>query len=446
LSLYNVAVVGTLFVLYAWVLYNMPILIKGAKSLRTRGRKNKERSKPNEKLPLVSIIVPVKNEARVIGRLLEALLKLNYPPQKMEIIIVDGASVDGTSTICTNYTRKYPDQVRLLRQSVSNGKPCALNYALKHVKGEIVGVFDADNVPEPDVLMRAVKYFQFSSIAAVQGKTCSINADQKMLTKFVSYEEAVAFETYLQGRDALNLFVPLTGSCYFIRRSVLQKIGGWDEKSLSEDIEISVRLALKGHNIRYAPDAVCWQESSASMTQLISQRIRWFRGSMEVALRYGKLVTRPNRRNVDIEFTLAGSYIFPLCLFGLMIFLYGFIVPVHLDPISQAIAKVASLLTVILLLVTGIVLVYVTNLQKRTNLLWLPFIYLYWILETFIAIYALAQIILKRPRKWEKTIKTGVITGLSLSANILQLINYDLKRYSGINQGKINQQARLRDT
>lgn len=414
MNLYTVAVVGTLFVLYVWALYNIPILVAGAKSLRVRGRKNKERLVPSEKLPLLSIIVPVKDEARVIGRLLEALSKLNYPPDKMEIIIVDGASVDGTVGICAKYIRQHPDQVRLLRQSVSNGKPCALNYALKHVKGEIVGVFDADNVLEPDILMRAVKYFQCSSIAAVQGRICSINADQNMLTKFVSYEEAVAFETYVQGRDALNLFVPLTGCGYFIRRRILQEIGGWDEKSLTEDIEISVRLTLKGYNIKYAPDVACWQESSASIIQLVNQRIRWFRGGMEVALRYGKLVTKPNRKNVDIELTLAGSYIFPLCLFGLMIVLYGFLVSVQLDPISQVIANVATLLILVLFVTTGIILVYVTNLQKRTNLMWLPFIYLYWVMETFIATFALTQIILKRPRKWKKTIKTGVNSSLCL--------------------------------
>jgi len=150
LNLYDVAVVGALFLLYTWAFYNMPILVTGAKTLRVRVRKEDERLILIEKLPLVSIIVPVKDEARVIRRLLEASLGLNYPPEKREVIIVDGASVDGTLGICEEYVGKYPGQLRLLHQSVSNGKPCALNYALKHVKGEIVGVFDADNIPEPE--------------------------------------------------------------------------------------------------------------------------------------------------------------------------------------------------------------------------------------------------------------------------------------------------------
>jgi cellulose synthase/poly-beta-1,6-N-acetylglucosamine synthase-like glycosyltransferase len=169
-------------------------------------------------------------------------------------------------------------------------------------------------------------------------------------------------------------------------------------------------LVLKGYNIKYAPDVVCWRESAGGIVQLVSQRLRWFRGSIETAFRYGKLLTRPNRKNVDIEFTLAGSYIFPLSFFGLMIILHGLLFPVHPDPISQLIANITTLFTAILLTTTGVIMVYVTSLEKRTNVKLLPFIYLYWIMESFIATYAMTQIILKRPRTWEKTIKTGVIT------------------------------------
>lgn len=415
MDLLFITVIGILFIFYTEAFYNIPILVAGVKHLRRERRKKRKELTPGEKLPSVSIIVPVKDEEMVIGRLLRALTRLDYPPEKMEIIIVEDGSVDKTTEICREYVREYPNQIRLIHQLPSKGKPPALNYALKHVRGEIVAVFDADSVPDPDALLNAVKYFQDSSVAAVQGRTCSINEDQNVLTKFVSYEETITFNIYLQGKDALNLFVPLAGSCYFIRRSVIEEVHGWDDESLSEDIEMSVRLALSGYNIKYASDVRSLQETPASLTQLIGQRIRWFRGSMEVALRYGKLVTRPNGKNVDIEFTLAGSYIFPLCLFGLMIVLHSFLVPIQPNPISQVTTNIASLLTVILLLTTGIVLVYVTNLQKRTNLRWLPFIYLYWIMETLIATYALTQIALKRPRKWEKTIKTGVITSLSLN-------------------------------
>jgi cellulose synthase/poly-beta-1,6-N-acetylglucosamine synthase-like glycosyltransferase len=359
---------------------------------------------------MVSILVPVKDEERVVGRLLGALLKLDYPREKMEVVIVEGGSVDETVGVCAEYARRYPDQVRFIRQPASNGKPSALNYALQYVRGEIVAVFDADSVPEPDALMRAVEYFEDSSIAAVQGRTCSINADENMLTKFVSYEEAVRYETYLRGKDSLNLFVPLTGSCYFIRRRVLEEVGGWDDGSLSEDTELSVRLVEGGYGVKYAPEVRSWQENPANLTQLFRQRMRWFRGCMEVSLKYGKLITNFNRRSIDAEVTLAGPYMLALCFMAYLAALCTVLAPIQLDPVFTMMMQVTSLLSIVPLCIIGIALVYVTKPRRVANLLWLPFIYVYWSLQTFLASYALVQILLKRSRRWTKTMKTGAVT------------------------------------
>ena len=326
----SVVAVGVFSVIFVWTLYNIPILVAGVRNLRrSSGKRRKFSFLREEGLPTVSIIVPVKDEEKVVGRLLEALLRLDYPPEKREIVIVEDGSVDKTVKLCREYARRYPGQVRLLRQRTSNGKPSALNYALKHVKGEVVAVFDADSVPEPDTLLKAVEHFEDPSVAAVQGRACSINADANMLTKFVSYEEAVRYETYMRGKDVLNLFVPLTGSCYFVRRGVLLEVDGWDDASLSEDMEVALKLTKEGYRIRYAPEIRCWQEYPVNLAQLIKQRMRWFRGTMEIALKYGRLVTKPNRRNVDAEMTLMGPYMFILCLLSYFMLLHTLLVPVQ---------------------------------------------------------------------------------------------------------------------
>jgi cellulose synthase/poly-beta-1,6-N-acetylglucosamine synthase-like glycosyltransferase len=399
-----------LFFLYIWVLYNVPVLAVGVKHLkRTNLKKKKTKSNP-EKLPTFSIIVPVRNEERVVDRLLKALFKLDYPPEKREIIIVEDGSIDKTPRICRKYAKRHPDCIKFVRQSMSNGKPSALNYALKHARGEIVAVFDADNVPEPDVLLRAAEYFEDSSVAAVQGTPCAINANENMLTKFVSHEEAVRFQAYFRGKDALGLFVPLTGTCQFIRRTVLEEVGGWNEESLSEDMEMSAKLTQRGHTVKYAPDIRSWQENPANLTQFVKQRTRWFRGCMEVALRYGKLLKTFNRKSIDAEVTLVGPYMLIPFLIGYLIALHAFFVPVKSDPVFTIMTRVTTLLTTVTLLLEGIALIYVTKPRKITNLLWLPFIYAYWSLQTFIAAYAFIQIVFKRPKKWKKTIKTGAVT------------------------------------
>jgi len=407
--LYIVAV-GVLSVLYAWTLYNIPILVSGVRHLRRSGKERRKFSSPSkERLPIVSIIVPVKDEEKVVGRLLDALLKLDYPPEKKEIVIVEDGSVDKTVKICRGYTDRYPYQVRLVRRSVSDGKPSALTYALQYVKGEIVAVFDADSVPEPDALMRAAEYFEDESIAALQGRPYSINADENMLSKFISYEEAVRYETYLGGKDVLNLFVPLTGSCYFVRRSVLDEVGEWDDGSLSEDMELSARLVEGGYKIRYASNVRSWQENPASLNQLFRQRVRWFRGCMEVSLKYGKLLKRWDRGCIDAEVTLFGPFIFVLFLLGYSLGICTFLGSIHPDMLFKVMAQGAMLLTTVTLFLIGMALFYMTKPRKVTNLLWLSFVYAYWSVQSLIALCALVQIVLKRPKRWVKTAKTGTI-------------------------------------
>jgi len=416
MNIISLIVTCVLSVLYVWTLYNIPILVVGIKSLREKsGKRNEVPRLSDEDLPTFSITVPVKNEEKVIGRLLDSLLKLDYPPKKREIIIVEDGSTDKTKEICMEYAGRYPNDVKFLHRSMSNGKPSALNYALKHSKGEIVAIFDADSVPERDVLLRAAQYFEDSSVAAVQGRTCSINADENMLTKFLSYEEAVRYEAHIRGKDALGLYIPLLGSCQFIRKEALEEVCGWNEDSLSEDLETSLVLIEKGYRIKYASDVRSWQENPANLARLMGQRTRWFRGCMEVALRYGRLLKNPNKVSVDAEITLAGPYMFAPCLLGYVMAVYSFLVPFQPGPNSVIIAQVVALLTTVLLLMVGIALVYVTKPRKWRNLLWLPFIYLYWSVQNFIALWALIQIVFRRPRRWRKTMKTGIVTNHLLS-------------------------------
>lgn len=400
----------TLSFLYAWVLYNTPILVVGVKRMYRSDSKHKIEGGNWDTLPSVSIVVPVKDEDRVVGRLLKALLELDYPPGKREIIIVEDASMDDSSEICRDFAENHNDCVRFFHRSVSMGKPSALNFGFKHARNDIVAVFDADNVPERDVLLRVAEYFKDPSVAAVQGTTSIINADENMLTKFISYEEAVWLKNYLQGKDVLNLFVPLTGSCQFIRRETSEKVGSWDEHCLAEDLEMSAKITERGFKIRYAPDVISWQEAPSSLSQMIRQRIRWFRGYMEVAIKYGRFLKRLEKRSFDAEVTLMGPYILCLFLANYLISVLFSIFPVEQDPVFVAMSRLTLLLTIAMLLIAGVALICVTKPVTVKNLLWLPFIYAYWSLQCILTTYAFLQVILGRPKAWVKTVKTGSCT------------------------------------
>jgi cellulose synthase/poly-beta-1,6-N-acetylglucosamine synthase-like glycosyltransferase len=400
-----------LSIIYIWTLYNVPVTLAGVRRLLKDSRKERKVASPGSpELPTVSVLVPVKNEEKVVGRLLKALLKLDYPSQKMEIIIVDDGSTDKTVEMCKEYVEKYSDRIKLLQRSRSDGKPSALNYGLIHARGRIVATFDADNVPEPDTLLKAVEFFEDPSVDAVQGTICSINADENMLTKFLSYEAAVRFKAYMQGKDVLKLFVHLAGTCQFIRRGVLTRIGGWSKQSLSEDMEISARLTKNNYSIKYAPDIRSWEENPSTLGQLMNQRLRWYRGCLDAALKYGTLARRPTWRSIDAEITLVAPCMLTVSFLGFLMGLCMSFLPVTHDPLLMVLAPATMLLTLVTLLSAGLALIYVTKPRRVANLLWLPFIYAYWTLQTFVASYALLQIVFRRPRKWNKTVRTGVVT------------------------------------
>lgn len=397
-----------LLVFNLWTLYNVPVLAVGVKHLlRIRKKKGEGFAFRYEDLPSVTIIVPVKNEEKVVGRLLKALANLNYPLSKKEILVVNDKSKDGTEEICSQYAARYPE-IRVLHTLASTTKAAALNFGLKHARGDIIVTFDADSVPEPDVLLKAVKYFKDPAVAAVQGRICSINADENMLTKFLHYEGTLQYEVYVRGKDKLNLFVSLAGTCQFIRREVLEKMGGWNEKSLSEDIELSLRLVEKDYVIRYAPDVQTWEESPNSLLNLVRQRARWYRGNMEMGLKFGVLLKRPSWRRFDAEMTLFGTYLIALCIASYFMAAWSFLIPPNF--VWTLIVRFTSMLTLTIIAFAGIGLVCITRPFRLSNLLWLPFVYAYWGFQSFIAIYAILQVLFRRPQKWSKATRSGAVT------------------------------------
>jgi len=392
---------------FAFALYNIPIVISGFWRLLHAPRKKAKKLNAEQKLPFVSIIVPVKNEANVIARLLDALTSLTYPSDRKEIIVVNDASTDSTGKICLQYSQAYPE-IRVFEKTVSTTKAGALNFGVNHANGEVIATFDGDSVPEPAALLKAVEYFADPSVGAVQGRICSINAKQNMLTRFISYECSVQYEVYLQGKDALDLYVGLAGTCQFIRKKDLDAVGGWNENCLGEDSELSVKLIEHDKVIRYASEVRTFEESPFNVKSLLAQRARWYRGNLEVGFRFGRLMKRPNLRRFDAEITFLGTLMILLCVFNYFAPLWAF----SLSPATfmMVIAQFTGFATLLFLGVIGAALAFMTKPVRLRNVLWLPFIYAYWGFQSFIAMYALLEIILRRKRQWRKTAHLGMVT------------------------------------
>ncbi len=391
-----------LAVLLFWTVYNGSIIYVGVRNKRNQRAKQSS----SQSLPSISLIVPTKNEETVIRRCLDGILTTDYPKDKMQVIIVDGNSNDNTCGVCSEFSEKYPNLFKVITEVESRGKPSALNLALPHITGELVGTFDADSLPDRDALKKVASYFDDKKIMAVQGRTTSINEKRNALTRVISMEEKAWFQMLLAGREKLHLFVPLMGSCQFVRKSILDEMCGWDENSLTEDVEFALRLVEKEHLIKYAPDVCSGQETPDNLGGLIKQRVRWYRGYMETAIKYGRLLDKINRRTVDAEISMAGPF---MMIVSLLSYINWFFVAIFLSQSNPILdfTGLVIVLTAVSLISIGIALTASEKPVRLKNLVWIPSIYVYWLVQMVIAGWAFLNLLFRRKRVWTKTAKKG---------------------------------------
>ncbi len=388
-----------------WTIYHIPIMFAGVCAHK---QKSKNFYVHVNRLPKFSIVIPAKNEEAVVARCLEGLLRQDYPRARMEVIVVEGGSNDATRDICLEFARRFPSVVRVLSQATSTGKPAALNFALPHITGDIVGVFDADSLPERDVLQKIASNFQDPIVMAVQGRTNSLNEEKNILTEVAAMEERAWLQSMVNGREKLNLFVPLTGSCQFVRRRILDEMRGWAEDCLAEDVELSLRLVEENLLVKYDSEVCSRQETPSSLRSLIKQRTRWYRGYMEAALKYGRLLRNPRMKTIDAEVSLMGPFVMVLCLASYLNWALSMFIPMETIGLFPNLSTLAVILTSVTLFSMGTALAFMEKPTKVRNLIWIPFIYAYWFLQTVIASWALLQMVLRRRRAWQKTAKDGL--------------------------------------
>jgi cellulose synthase/poly-beta-1,6-N-acetylglucosamine synthase-like glycosyltransferase len=386
----------------SWTLYQLIIILTG-KLISADGDGS---DLGLDYLPKISLIVPVKNEELVISRCLDSLIGQDYPRDKFEMIIVDGSSTDGTRKICEEYVEKSNHLIKFIDQKGLGGKPSALNDGLKEVTGEIVGVFDSDNVPDSSVLNRVAKKFENQDISALQCRTLSINEDENYLSRLAAKEERLWLHT-MKHRDRLGLFVTLTGSCQFIRRSLLEELGGWKEDALAEDMELALRITDEDKIIRYDEKTRSWQESPSTLRNLLKQRIRWYTGCMENLVSFGRILKNPGKKSFDAEIVLLGPLLMALSPISFLLSLLEISLG---NRLISLIPYASVILTILSLALVGSLLALIEKPFNIKNMAWIPIIYLYWFLQSLIALWSFISLLLGRPRVWSKTEKKGIIT------------------------------------
>jgi cellulose synthase/poly-beta-1,6-N-acetylglucosamine synthase-like glycosyltransferase len=278
-------------------------------------RQRRELEKANLELPAVSLMIPAHNEGMVISGTLKALLNLEYPPDRLEILVINDGSTDDTAERVAAMAADDP-RIRLYnvpKEFAARGKSAALNRGLLQCRHDVIGIYDADNVPEPDsVIQLARQLVSDAALGAVIGKFRCINRKRNLLTRFINLE-SLAFQWIVQsGRWRLLEMATLPGTNYLIRRSLLVELGGWDEQALTEDAEMSIRIYQAGYLIKFIPYAVTWEQEPETLRVWFKQRTRWARGNNYVLEKYATSVFRIKPRVVGVElfYTMAVYYVF----------------------------------------------------------------------------------------------------------------------------------------
>jgi 1,2-diacylglycerol 3-beta-glucosyltransferase len=243
--------------------------------------------------PPVAVIIPAHNEEFVIRDTLLCMLALDYPD--VDLVVVDDRSTDGTAKVLADLQEEFPGRFRFWTRDADAfpGKSAVLNEALAKTTAEVLCVFDADATVEPDFLKRIVPFLADEETAAVQARKIIRNGDENWLTRCQNYEQTL--DSHFQsGRDTIQAAVELRGNGELIKRKALESVGGWNNQTLTDDLDLSTQLHLAGWDIRFAHKVYVWEEGILDWMPLLRQRRRWAEGSLRRYLEYaGDLMFSP---------------------------------------------------------------------------------------------------------------------------------------------------------
>ncbi len=282
--------------------------------------KRPERAAAADKLPVVTVQLPLYNELYVVERLIDAVCRLEYPKELLEIQVLDD-STDETVELTAEIVRRKQAEgfdISQIRRSDRVGfKAGALRHGLTTAKGEYIAIFDADFVPTSDFLTETLSYFIHDRIGMVQSRWEHLNTEYSLLTR----AQAIALDGHFvieqQVRNKAGFFINFNGTAGIWRRSCIEDAGNWQDDTLTEDLDLSYRAQLKGWKFVFLNDFTSPAELPSEINALKSQQFRWTKGAIETSRKILPMVWRaklPLKVKLQSTIHLTNNLVFPFIL------------------------------------------------------------------------------------------------------------------------------------
>ena len=252
--------------------------------------------------PTITIQLPIYNEKYVAARLVNAVCAMDYPKEKIKIMVLDDSDDDTVAILedlVSHYRKNGFDIIHVRRGSRKGYKAGALKYAMKFTNTEFVAIFDADFIPPTWFLKKAIPYFSKSNIGLIQARWGHINENYSAITQAQALSLDFHFLIEQQAKSNSNLFMNFNGTAGIWRRECIEDAGGWHTATLVEDLDLSYRAQMKGWKCMFIPDIVVNAELPVQMNAAKRQQFRWAKGSMQCAIKL--LVDILVKRRITVE-------------------------------------------------------------------------------------------------------------------------------------------------
>ncbi len=401
--------IGALIVFYAGhVLFRAVVAAAGAFPMPSRP----PLARRDEDLPVYTVLAPLYREAAVAADFLAAMERLDYPREKLDLVIVLERDDDDTLTALESSGSALRPRIVSVPYSAPRTKPKACNVGLLQARGEFLVIYDAEDRPEPSQLREALAAFDSAGpdLACVQARLAPYNRTQSWIAALFAIDYCLWFDFTLPGLHRLGLPVPLGGTSNHFRVRQLRAAGAWDSYNVTEDADLGLRLRRLGWRVETIASTT-FEEAPVSIAQWLPQRARWVRGYMQtflVHVRGGgdRLIALGLRDWTTLLFFVAGSPIFGLAnpifwsLFAYWALTdtdsFAWMFGPAIEPVALASLMVGN--------AVALALAFVAPVRRRwwDLLLYAPLTVFYWALIS-VATYRAAWALAFKPFAWEKT-------------------------------------------